>query len=84
MSSLGLPPYCCLNCFNTAIQYVNLAALTLKKHHPLALELTFVSVYRSNREERTPWLAPRAGSARPQEQCVCGDAQGTTHEAEQA
>lgn len=72
MSSLGLPPYCCLNRFNAAIQYVNLAALTLKKHNPLPLELTFVSVYRSSREERTPWLAPREGSARPQEQCVWG------------
>lgn len=35
MSSLGPPPCCCLNCFNTAIQYVNLAVLTLKKTPPL-------------------------------------------------
>lgn len=67
MSSLCLPPYCCLNCLNTAIQYVNLAALTLKKALPLdpGLEFTFVFVPRAHREEHPLWLTPRADPARP-------------------
>lgn len=64
-SSLGLLPYCCLNCLNTAIQYGNLAALTLKKALPLypRLEFAFVSVSRALREEHPLWLALRADPA---------------------
>lgn len=71
-SSLGLPPYCCLNCLNTAIRYVNLAALTLKKALPLdpGLVFTFVSMSRALREEHPLWLALRADPAHPGEQAM--------------